>query len=411
MKKALVFFLGIAILFSCAPKNSEKKGLENGIDFLSQLTSKEALILTSKEKDNSSNIYFSIDQPAKHLTDGVLYVCVEVKKEKSLEKADSQITKAFIEIFDAEKSKSDPIIMNTQKKETLGITFPPGPDDSTDWKVFKINADQNKELLSNKARVSLNLENFGTLDFTRVIIGKPATINSRVIGAFSDRAKSLTNGKIIKKGTDLLGTHKAVQFMQFPANIFGNGSKRFAGLVNFKDIPLGEKTTNADTEMVRTKDISANGGTSPIKLTQFANTSIDPITIETDEGPIKVSVTAKLSPNAESNGFITVKKDGTYESTTCLFPILTLQQVDDNNSPIGVPVVIDTAKEQIPGYPFYLASNGGKWTDTAPADRLVLSNTSNFFYNNGEVNNFIHSNGGGPGVLGACKKATVLNNI
>ncbi len=361
------------------------------------IKSNEALISRNNDKQS---IRFSIDQPSKHSDNGILYISVEHLKNNPVDKME-----CFLSVL-KNNNRKDAISLKTIEKEALNVTFPPGPDESTNWKVFTLNLASNSEFLSNKIAVSIEGVEGAPFNFTRIIIGKPATINSKLIGAFHPDARSLVNGNVIKAGTDLLGTKSASQYMRLPADIFGNGSKSFAGMVEFKETPFGNQTTNADTEMVRTQNITP-GGTTPIKLVNFINTTLKPISVETDKGPILVTITARLSPSVESNGFITVNNDGSYQSTTMLFPVLTLQQVDSNGKAINDPVIIDTAVTQIPGYPFYLASNGGKWTEGAPSGRLVLNNSSNFFYDNGEVNNFIHSNGPGIGVLGACAKASV----
>jgi hypothetical protein len=102
---------------------------------------------------------------------------------------------------------------------------------------------------------------------------------------------------------------------------------------------------------------------------------------------------------------VTILSDGTYQSTTSLTPVFHFQQVIDGR-PVGEPRSVDTAETPVAGFPFYLASEGGRWAEQAPEGRLVTGDSSNFFYDNGAINSFLHSNGRGPGVLAACKKAS-----
>ncbi|MGK7887578.1 MAG: hypothetical protein AB4057_23485 [Crocosphaera sp.] len=160
--------------------------------------------------------------------------------------------------------------------------------------------------------------------------------------------------------------------------------------------------------MVRTRDVSING-TTPVRLIRFANETKKPIKIKSNSGDLYYKITARLSPNAESGGFITFLADGTYKSTTSLYPVLEFQRMTEDNTEIGEPIVVDTAFTPVPGFPFYLASEGGKWTENAPSGRLVTAMSSNFNYNNGEVNTFIHSNGPSLAVPAACKKASAVS--
>ena len=391
MKKiSIIIFLA---LISCI---TDKEDIQNQQE-KNQIRSDEAFI---SRNTKGQNIYFSINQPSKHSNNGMLYISIEHPKSTPVNQVQCSLALS-------ENSKVS-VPLTTIEKEALDVTFPPGPDNATDWKVFSLDLGRNSRFSSSKVTATIKMPDDTSTNFTRIIIGKPAANNSNLIGAFHADARSLENGKIIKAGTDLLGTKSAKQYMRFPANIFGKGSKEFAQVVEFKEVPFGPETSNADTEMIRTKDVTP-GGTTPIKLVKFANTTVNPITVETSEGPILVTITARLSSNAKSNGFITIGEDGSYQSTTTLFPIFTIQQVDKNSRAVNEPIIIDTAITQIPGYPFYLASNGGKWSEGVPEGRLITNSTSNFFYNNGEVNNFIHSNGPGVGVLAACAKASVNN--
>jgi len=105
------------------------------------------------------------------------------------------------------------------------------------------------------------------------------------------------------------------------------------------------------------------------------------------------AVRASVAVEKESGGFVTIRPNGTYQSSMRLVPIFGFQQVDQAGNPIGEPIVVDTGKVDIPGFPFWLASDGGRWTDKAPSGRLVTPASSNFFYDTAVYNRFIHSNG------------------
>jgi len=181
-------------------------------------------------------------------------------------------------------------------------------------------------------------------------------------------------------------------------------TEAFDEMVDFGDAPFEPAKSNVDTVMLRLRPVQV-GETTPVRLLRFANRSKNPIRIKSKSGDLFFIVTARLSPNARSGGFITILPDGSYSSTTSLTPLLEFQRVENGN-PVGTPIFVDTAVTPVIGFPFYLASDGGKWVAQAPKGRVKNAMTSNFFYNNGSENAFIHSNGPGPGVLGKCSKAS-----
>jgi hypothetical protein len=265
--------------------------------------------------------------------------------------------------------------------------MPPGPDDATTWLSFRLSKPDTTALHVFKFEV----DSPKPFSFTRILLGQPSKPNSRIIGA-SGPFIPPKNATVIKAGEDLLGTHEARQFIRFPPGFLGTGVEGFEGLVAFGEDPFQPGVNNVDTVMVRLEDVLV-GGTVPVRLLRFQNRTRKPITVQSTTGPQQFEMRASLSPNAVSGGFVTINADGTYQSSTALYPVFTIQRVDKGR-PIGNPFVIDTALVAVPGFPFYLASKGGKWTDQPPAGRMVTPASSNFFYNNGETNTFEHSNGG-----------------
>ena len=283
------------------------------------------------------------------------------------------------------------------------VNFPPGPDTATTWHVFAL--PRSAQLSDDPVEVLLRLGvPVDRVDFARVLLGLPSTPNSRVLGAFSAAGRRATE-RVVEAGEDYLGTVAAMQHIRIPAGVLRQDAEAFDGMVEFTEAPFDSTRSNVDTEMLRTRRVSV-GGTVPVRLVRFANRSLHPIRVASRSGDtLLYSITARLSPNAESGGFITIRPDGSYASTTTLFPVLEIQQVSAAGEPVGTPVIIDTALTPVPGFPFYLASNGGQWLSRPPEGRLVTAESSNFFYAK-DMNQFFHSNGPGPGILGKCTKSS-----
>ncbi|MCP3958170.1 MAG: hypothetical protein GY719_09995 [bacterium] len=278
-------------------------------------------------------------------------------------------------------------------------TMPPGPDDTTTWLTYIVASPEAGFPHTFRFEVRSNTP----FDFTRILLGQPSTPTSRIIGASSFVPRK--GAMVIKAGEDLLGTRSARQFIQFPAGFLGIGVEAFSGMVEFGEDPFMPDVNNVDTVMLRLHDVAV-GGTVPVRLLRFQNRTLEPLTVQSATGPQHFQIRASLSPNAVSEGFVTINADGSYRSSTSLYPLFEIQRVDDGGSPVGSPVVIDTALMAVPGFPFYLASSGGQWTDQAPEGRLVTPGSSNFFYNNGDSNLFNHSNG--RVLRGSCDKSSAI---
>lgn len=287
--------------------------------------------------------------------------------------------------------------------QRLEVTFPPGPDDGTIWRSFLLSSHEAIALAKHEAEFRFDIRDLRGVDFTRILIGRPSTPGSQLVGAFPD-SPTAGKGSRIRMGVDYLGTERALQHIRIPANTLAPGTQAFDAMVDFVEAPFDPKRSNIDTIMVRSRDIRV-GETVPVRLVRFANKTREPLRIRGPEGELYFEVTATLSPNAYSGGFVSILPDGTYESSTSLTPVFHFQQLIDGQ-PVGEPRDIDTADIPVPGFPFYLASQGGRWSEEPPAGRLVTRQNSNFFYDNGTVNDFLHSNGVQPGVLAACKKAS-----
>lgn len=367
------------------------------------LSGDEAAIENSK---SSSVITLLVIQPERFVdANGQMLISVEIPKRFEKVKSDLKTFQWTPQI--SEKSRITPLAVSAKATELRGVTMPPGPNQETAWQTFSVDLKDAHNYTNGPVYVLIPLENASNLTFARVLLGKPSTNRSKMIGAFAPSDNKLKKGKMIESGVDYLGTETAAQHFRIPANSLAPDTEAFDELVEFGDLPFEPEKNNIDTVMLRLRNIHP-GETTPIRLLRFANRSKKPIAIKSKNGNLLFVITSRLSPNAESGGFITLLADGTYRSSTSLTPILEFQRVDESGKKLGDPIVVDTAVTPIPGFPFYLASNGGKWVSTPPAGRFTNDMTSNFFYNNGSVNNFIHSNGIGPGGLGKCAKATAM---
>lgn len=330
--------------------------------------------------------------------DGSVLVSVEVPRSHAE-------TRARAAARDIERRQTLELEPFEDATERLGVTFPPGPDDATVWRSFRLGPDAVERTAGAPLAVEIDVD--GDLgSFTRLLVGRPSTLRSRLVGAF-DKPDN-TDRRTIPPGTDYLGTQEAVQHIRIPAGVLGEGRAAFDAMVEFGDAPFAPERSNVDTVMVRTERIRV-GETVPVRLVRFANRSREPIRVEGPKGEALYTITATLSQSARSGGFVTISPDGTYRSTTSLYPVLSIQEVDERGRAVGEPTVIDTGRREVPGFPFYLSSDGGRWTAEAPPGRLVDGPdgvAQGFFYDNGQVNSFFHSNGPEPGVLAACKKAS-----
>lgn len=353
-----------------------------------------------------TTISFAIAQPGAHLgPDGTLLVSVEVPKQEA-----DRSARCMASPLASKQSEARGTVEHVQLQQIriTDVVFPPGPDNATSWRTFSLSSKDCKRLLHRPIRIEAQLEAIEPVAFTRVMLGRPSTLYSRILGAFAPRRERRT-GDVITPGVDLLGTQTAAQRFRIPANTLAPETEAFDELVDFGDAPFNPKQNNVDTVTYRPDPICV-GGTGAVRITSFANQTKSPIRIKSTNGDLFFEVTATLSPSAESTGFMTILPDGTYKTTTALYPLLQFQRVADGR-PAGTPIVVDTAVTPVPGFPFYLASDGGRWTRTAREGRLVTPGSSNFFYGNGPVNDFIHSNGVGPGgelASGSCKKASAV---
>lgn len=353
---------------------------------------------TIRPKARGSEISFLVVQPQVYRqSDGQILVSVEVPVEAGAMQP---------EVYAMPFSPAGRAVKNGARSSLAaasisGVTFPPGPDNATIWKTFTLDASATSKLEGGP--VEFRIVMAANIPFTRILLGRPSTIGSRVIGAFPEQPPG--RGKYIEPGMDYLGTASAAQHFRIPAGALAPGTEAFDSMVEFGDAPFEPQRSNIDTMMLRTARILP-GQTTPVRLLRFANRSKKPIRIKGPNGDMEFAVTATLSLNAESGGFMTILPDGRYQSTTSLYPVLEFQRLNAG-SPVGEPIAIDTALVPVPGFPFYLASKGGRWAEAAPVGRSILPMNSNFFYDNGPANNFIHSNGpGGSSPLGACAKST-----
>lgn len=279
-------------------------------------------------------------------------------------------------------------------------TFPPGSDDATHWVTISVPT-KSLNSLTPIFHVEFEFTSEKPIEFTRVLLGSPQTLNSRIVGVFGASRKKMRGLPVIKAGMDYLGTKEAVIRFIIPANTLGVGTEAFDEMIEFKETPLQPDVSTTDTLLVRLRDVHP-GETTPFRILAFSNTSLKPIKIKSPQGDMYFSISASKSPNAESDGFISIYADGTYKSAAVLFPLLKFQRVE-GGKPVGDPIIIDTARTPIPGFPLYLASNGGKWQRTAPKGRFAPATTSNYFYVNHE-NSFLSSSGPSFDTLGKCAK-------
>ncbi len=348
-----------------------------------------------------SEVEFLIVQPERY-SDGAgqLLVSVEVPRRAKITR--STATSAFWSTKFDGATYNDSAAVEFKPFEIVGINMPPGPNDDTKWLTFARNVKDLGAYTQGPLVVRIPIATDTVLNFARVLIGHPSTPRSVIIGAFAPA--TVSRQQLVSPGVDYLGTVTARQHFRIPANALAPNTDAFDEMVDFGDAPFEPDKNNIDTVMLRARAIHA-GETTPVRLLRFANRSKNPIRIHSKSGDLLYVITARLSPNARSGGFITILPDGTYRSTTTLTPILEFQRVEDGK-PVDIPIVIDTAITPVVGFPFYLASSGGRWVSRAPVGRLTNAMTSGFFYNNGAQNAFIHSNGPSLGIVGKCAKAS-----
>ncbi len=362
------------------------------------------------QADGLTSITFHLLKPSEHREpDGSLLISVEVDKLES--ESPARITAAPAlgpRTMRGPRPATQALSPLPSPEEAFDRNFPPGPDLRTSWRAFVLSPDADPQLFTGPIQLTVDLELDQSIRFTRILVGPPSTHRSLMIGAFGD-LPTVEDSKVIYTGVDYLGTDWAYQRLQIPAGTLGPGTHAFDEMVYFQEVLLNPGVNNVDTVMLRTKDIPV-GGTTPVVLLDFANETVDPIQVSSDFGDQSYHITARLSPTVTSGGFITILADGTYQSSTSLSPQLTLQRFE-NGGAVGAPIVIDTGVTPLPGYPVYLTSVDGEWTDTPPPGRYTDELTSNFFYNNGDSNFFQHSNGPGTKILAACKKASASFSI
>ena len=364
---------------------------------------------TISETDSGSAISVWILQPGRYVIDGKkMFASIELPKQSSAETVAASLS-PFVASTKKAQLTADYAPVNLTRsdspQEDIENNLPPNPNAAKTWHVFTLDVPPHH--LQSPLKLTFTSPTKG-LRFSRILLGRPSTLRSDIIGAFAPRIEKSEKDGVIMVGEDYLGTSQARQRIRIPAGAFGEGSEAFDEVVDFGELPIDkQRLSRADTVMVRTRDI-VPGETTPIRIVAFGNRALKPIHIKTKGEGLDLLLTSTLSPHAVSSGFITLKEDGTYESTSCLYPVLTLQPVVDG-VPVGTPVVLDTALTQVPGFPFYLGSDGGRWSSEKPERRLETLKTSNFFNANGEASKFNHSNGKGD-VIGKCVKDSVFAN-
>jgi hypothetical protein len=200
--------------------------------------------------------------------------------------------------------------------------YPPGPDGETRWVTFDVAADAEQ--------IQFEITSPTPFTFARIVVGNPFSPHSKLLGAFSEAnnlALAKSEDDIILSGEDMLGTIEAVQRVRFPAGFLDPDTEAFDQMVSFGPGAFLPDDNNVDTIMIRTKSIPV-GGTTPVLLLKFSNRSVRPITVRRSTGkPLHFEVKAGNSPNVESSGFITIRPNGTYQSTMRLVPVFSFQQV------------------------------------------------------------------------------------
>ena len=399
------FILILLFLLIASPSQAEK------IDSL--LPTDRAKIVS---RNGISEISFLLLEPNKYEGDnGGLLISLEVPKFSEVKAELLPFTTSWSTNVSRE-TLSDisrvKIILPKEIKSpatALSTAFPPSPNNEREWKTFLFNFSEKRSLLGSPTSVSFVVKSLEDLNFARILLGEPSSHNSKILGAFKSLDK-FEDGLIVEAGADYLGTASAVQHFRIPANTFAPETEAFDEMVDFEGAPFNPQHDNVDTIMVRTENVSVPG-TTPVRLIRFANKTVEPIRIHSNLGDLEYSIIARLSPTKESGGFITILSNGTYRSTTSLYPLLEFQRVQEGKA-VGEPMFIDTAITPVPGFPFYLASEGGKWVTSPPEEnRLATDMSSNFFYNNGSINTFTHSNGKGPNLPAKCAKesAQIIN--
>jgi hypothetical protein len=298
------------------------------------LSSDEAKIIS---KNGIHEISFLIPKPNQYREkNGNMLISVETPSSSKVKAEILPFKSSSLEAFGQKNlnsaSELQPFLLKeiTSPVETLSTAFPPSPNGEGKWNVFSIDLSKQNAFSNKNVSVSFEVEEKKDIDFTRVLIGRPSTPNSRVLGAFksADNKTERKDGVVIKAGEDYLGTISAIQHFRIPANTFSKNTEAFDEMVEFEGAPFNPKHDNVDTVMIRTRDITVPG-TTPVQLTKFANKSKNPIKIRNGSDGLEFAVTARLSPKKKSGGFVTILADGTYRSTTSLYPLLEFQRVQN----------------------------------------------------------------------------------
>lgn len=152
----------------------------------------------------------------------------------------------------------------------------------------------------------------------------------------------------IPAGFDAFKTDEKGTSFQFdgefgiPAGFFDEDSKRFAGTVSLRGVPLGSfkgQQTDADAVVERTKPakLSTSYGTAtatvPIVLTALSLESTEPIKVAVGKDWQLWKMKVELSPSRASNGSMTLSREkengGTFSSELAVYPLFTFTRQSD----------------------------------------------------------------------------------
>lgn len=134
------------------------------------------------------------------------------------------------------------------------------------------------------------------------------------------------------------------------------------GIVQLKGVPIEPCTGNTDTIMHRTSNVSGSG-TTPVEVTALFMESVNPVTvngqqidlyftINNSNGTISTNVLPQPDALPRSNGTVTIRADGTFDS-----------KITVNADMIGVPAGASV-------------TNPANWVSHNPAPSVTLTSTA-----------------------------------
>lgn len=206
--------------------------------------------------------------------------------------------------------------------------------------------------LKNSSDISLKAR-CGNLAMVLIVVFAVGFNSQPAAGQRTDYGKP----REIPAGFDLFQTVSRTTWFQFreeftiPAGFFDEGSKPFAGTVNFKGVPLGsfrdQKTGNADTIVERTKAATFNGSRGsavvPIEVVALSLESARPIRVQVGRQIQLWNVKIELSPSRKSGGTMTIArrgdKGGTFSSEFVVYALFTFTRPSD-----GAQKTLDVGK-------------------------------------------------------------------